>query len=246
LTTTDVLIATGSAGLISIILPSVVGIAGKVFQIIRTDTTLSNVINIVAKSGENIQGFTSKRMHTANECFVLVSDGERWRIISHSAGTRLVDGGIVTVNGTTSNPVLGTGGQISKNLWFRNGQFAEIIMQLQVGITGYSNGSGDYIFTLPANLDVDTTFFTEYNTLEGSGGFKIPALSVIGTSDIAYSNGTENGFGVCILYSPTQYRIGVISSASSLLGIFGSGYFGYQGISTVGARIKIPIADWDC
>jgi hypothetical protein len=100
--TSTILIATASSNAITITLPTAIGIQKVYYKIVRTDTTLANVITINTTLSQTIGGSgTSKKMYTANEVWEFESDGANWQIINHFAKTAFATVSSPVVTATT-------------------------------------------------------------------------------------------------------------------------------------------------
>jgi hypothetical protein len=239
-TATDILICTASSGAITINLPTAVGNSGKIFRLIRTDTTLANVITINATSPQIIGGFAIRRMWTANESWNIVSDGANWQIISHEAETGWIDDGPVVVTATTTNPVKGTM-TIDKTIWRRMGSFIEVRSHL-VGTSTTSSGSGDYLVAIPkaANITMDNTYMNYVTGVNSTSG----AVSNIGEFIYADS-ANELGWGNVIPYDNTRVRARfwyTSGGTTPLRQVWHSGFGLHKGYQL---KYSAQIAFWD-
>lgn len=85
LTTDQVIFVSGGA--FSVTLPTAVGVSGKTYDVIKTDTSLTNIITIATTSSQTIRGAASVTLNTQNEVWRLVSDGSNWQVLDHQAIT---------------------------------------------------------------------------------------------------------------------------------------------------------------
>jgi hypothetical protein len=249
-TATDILVCTASAGGINITIPTAIGNSGKIFRLIRTDTTLANPINIFTTSSQTIGGpspLNKRYMWTANETWNIVSDGANWQIISHDADTEWVNDGATIITATTTNPTKGTTPAVDRSIWRRNGKTMSVQLTFKNGGTGSATGSGDYLFTIPqsANISIDTTLLTPYTTIEGGGAFASVGSSLGSASAF---DGGNFGVGFTVLYNSTKFRIFYMDGFNTGFngtGCVGSGKGGMQSDAAYVASYAVPIAIWD-
>lgn len=81
--TTDQIILVSASSAWTATLPTAVGVTGKVYTFIKTDSN-TNVITIGTTSSQTIDGVTTKTIATPHERWVLVSDGSNWQVSDHS------------------------------------------------------------------------------------------------------------------------------------------------------------------
>ena len=162
------------------------------------------------------------------------AEGMQWQ--TGTVGNWINAGTIQSVGwgATTTAPIIGT--VVSNAVYYRQlGPKAwEVMYSFEKTVnTGYTNGSGDYLFTLPTGLQWDTTlpFQTVFN---GNIGGNVFAWYGRG---IPYSNTTfyalEPGvaetyarFGLFIVpWSTTQFRVPVSVDGSSSIKPWGSTYY---------------------
>lgn len=140
----------------------------------------------------------------------------------------------MTITGTTTNPTKGTG-VVEKAMWRRVGSNAEIFYTYNHSGAG-SSGSGNYLFSMPPGLSIDTS------KLSNNTGFGFDDVFGVATVRASTNNGT--GF-VCLGSSPNTFFIGVTQSSSGSIGAVASNYYNladpgifYSFMATV------PIAGW--
>jgi hypothetical protein len=152
--------------------------------------------------------------------------------------TEEVDAGAITIGAVTTAPTKGTT-STDKVYWHREGQFLVATYRYAQTATG-SAGSGDYLFTIPDSLQVDTSQIIPYT---GAVGTNISHRSVIGTG-ARWDSGNTHGVMHPILYSATQFRIrtdilyssvSFMSSTNTPLSLAGV---------TFTVSIKVPIVGW--
>lgn len=203
--TTDILVCNGASGAISITLPNAVGISGKIYQIIRTDTSLTDLTKVVTLNtvlSQTIGGSTTRRLWTANESWQIVSDGANWQILGHLATTAWATLNTITITGNPTAPVKGTGVTIDRYLWQRNGQNLNFTIQFyRSGGTGQTAGSGSYDFRIPFGLSSDFGQVRGSFTGTVSGSYQVVGIVGNGgnTTQVRLlgigSNGTSNIVG---------------------------------------------------
>ena len=136
-------------------------------------------------------------------------------------------GGAITFGATTTAPTKPTT-KVKDNISYRQlgaKQWEVVISWLVSDATGATNGTGDYLFTLPNSLQFDTTLPSQsvYTGNVGSSvwahiGYIIPSGSGLITNNSV-------GGQVCpMVYSSTQFRILAVTSGSGVQA-WGSGFF---------------------
>lgn len=220
----------------NITLPTAVGNAGKVIKLIKT-TDLSTVKTLLTVSGQTIGGYASGNyfLYTLNESLEIVSNGANWLIKSHFAETEWTSYSLVSgtdVQGTTTNPTLGSSPQVSRGWWRRSGE--NMIFRFEYAhlvATGAATGSGDYLFRFPLTASGQGTVLTadylDYGTVPGS----FPITNSIGK---AICRNVNTFFqGDLVLYSPNFYRVVglnvgsylIVGSANYAIGAANVGFF---------------------
>jgi hypothetical protein len=217
----DVLVLTASSNAIALTLPNPTLAANinKVFTLIRTDTNFSYAVTITATGGATIAGSSTRYMWTANEVWVLVSDGSVWQKINHVAMTDWINAGAISVNGFTK----GSGG-VDQCWWQRIG----CNMNVRHIYTKTSGGSGasTYVFNLPYGLT---------HTLAGGSGSDYLGVQCVGTL-LATIPGVGYAIFDCFPYNNAGYYC-VLGPQCGL-----SGSYGQQGYS---GDCTLRVTNWD-
>lgn len=78
--TDDVIAGATSGGAFTLTLPTAVGISGKVYEVIKTDTS-TNGLTIDGNSTETIGGATTQILYGQFEAMRFISDGANWQIL---------------------------------------------------------------------------------------------------------------------------------------------------------------------
>lgn len=98
-----VILAGASGGAFTVTLPTAVGIAGKTFTIIKTDSTTANPVTIARTSSQTINGSNNNVLfYQQNQGATFMSDGANW-ILTNWIGTRLLAKVEKTTQTTTSS-----------------------------------------------------------------------------------------------------------------------------------------------
>lgn len=104
--------ASAAGGSFVITLPTAVGIDGRTYTIIRTDSTVANNIQIVGTSSQTIAGFLSDWLLTQYSSLRLISDGANWQLLSANRIPYLLtstsDTLTASVTGTTDTAFAGS------------------------------------------------------------------------------------------------------------------------------------------
>jgi hypothetical protein len=238
-TATDILVCTASSGAITITLPTAVGNSGKIFRLIRTDTTLANAITINTTSSQTIGvGKSTRYMWTANESWQIVSDGANWQIISHLAQTGYTTTATLTITAVTTSPSKGTATiQRDENVWRRDGADLLCTAIFAKSANGTATiGSGDYLFALPLSLTHTLPVYT--GTIDQFKNYPM------GTS-YSVANGSKIVGGIALPYSTTTYRMSGFSAtdSNSISSIYNQ--ITASADLVYSATYRCPITNWD-
>lgn len=98
-TSDDVVLCSGSA--FTVTLPAATN-TGKVIRVLKTDSTLTNIITIARAGSDTIDGATSVTLNTQYDSYTLVADGTAtWKVLSHEFPTGWISF-TPTLNSTTN------------------------------------------------------------------------------------------------------------------------------------------------
>lgn len=151
-----------------------------------------------------------------------------------------VDAGTMTIGGTITGPTKGTT-STDKVTWHREGKFAVITYDYRQ-TTGGTAGTGEYLWSLPSGLAIDTTYNPIYTGVFAATDAMSSRLDATGRQ---YS-GVPQSLNVvgAYVYSASQFRIAVQSEYSGT-GFIGSGL---ANLTTAAYgfsfTVKVPIAGW--
>lgn len=172
-----------------------------------------------------------------------------------SNNTNWVDAGAITVGATTTAPTKSSNVTIDRAIWRREGPDALIRFEFShTNNSGAADGSGDYLFTLPAGLVADTSLVSAFSDVVGvvSGGSfdGVNMTNTLGTC--SFSNDGNAGTGNVVLYDSTRVRLigpsWVTDSAGNIGGAVGSGFFSFSSFATgeyqFVAEFRVPISGW--
>lgn len=220
----------------TITLPTAAGIPGQGFTFEHLGTSLTQVYTFNTTSGQTIGGVASGSyaLYTSGEVLYLVSDGANWMIAEHKTATGLTSA-TTTITGSTSNPSKGTT-TADTITWRRVGQYVHIVVKFRQTVAG-SAGTGDYQFSMPANLSIDTTITGTDTTVYGAGVFA--PQNLFGT---AYaSNATAFAAGGVIIKDSSTIKIGLTGSS----GVVSSGVISLSNTNVFyGIDVYLPISGW--
>ncbi len=130
---------------------------------------------------------------------------------------------------TTTAPTIGTTSR--NNISYRRIGEKEWEVSMVYQLTsGGSNGSGDYLFTLPNSLQFDTTVAiqTTYTSNVGANTWALAGY-IIPTASGLINNGLVGGQVYPIVYSSTQFRV-LTTSYGTAVQCWGSGFYGLGGV----------------
>lgn len=224
-TTDYVILVSGAA--FSVTLPTAVGVTGKVYQIVKTDSSLANQITIDTTSSQTIGGISggSAYLNTLNESWTVVSDGSNWQLLEH----------YTDVKPTSYTPTITGFTTVTNNTayWTRSGSYILIQGFFDTGTPQSSLAS----VALPTNVTMDSGSVTPGNTTSTAGG-------TAGTFTVQASN----AFGQVVTASGTStsvvYFAGSGTAASSLTPVNGNAFTGSSGIP-VSYIFRIPVSNWN-
>jgi hypothetical protein len=152
-----------------------------------------------------------------------------------------VDGGTVTVTGTTTNPTKGT--IVRDKIWYsRRGQNLQVRIEFQQSSAGGA-GSGDYLFQIPtaSGCTIDSNY-TNFDTTLGTNSQTAPgSLGVAGGGRAA----AEGLIGYVLAYNSTNVRLILRTTASATQQAIGSGYLPFSNTAmNLSANFIVPCVGW--
>ena len=134
--------------------------------------------------------------------------------------------GAITLTATTTNPTKGVTAQDNISYRQLGAKEWEIVMTYnQSANTGYVQGSGDYLITLPNGLSFDTTLPSQtiYTSNVGTTTWAHNAF-IIPNGNGLITNTAVGGHIYPMVYSATKFRILTITYGSGIL-CWGSGFY---------------------
>ena len=157
-----------------------------------------------------------------------------------------VNAGTITVGATTTAPTKATTPQVDSVTYVKDGKYADITYRYSANpATGGAAGNGTYLFSLPANLSVDSTLLpntggvTTEGTLSG-GAYSVPASVTFYTA-----SGPAAGFTWYVtMYSTTQFFIKYQQAGAAGNGFVGSANFPFSQVIGFMINIRVPIQGW--
>lgn len=150
--------------------------------------------------------------------------------------TNWIDGGVVTVYGSTTNP---TKGSVSydKIRYRRIGDTMECRVEFK-GITGGSEGSGAYIIGIPGGLTIDTTKLS--NTVSDVGSQTFGSFFARDTGAVEYT-------GALFYLDAGGGKVGLSAWAfpdNTTSNQWGGTFLGITGSTAISAEFRVPITQW--
>lgn len=248
---TDNVILTNAAVTTTITLPTAVGRTGKIYQLVKTDSSLTK-ITIATTSSQTIgaPGTTTKKLCTQGEAFYVESDGANWQIIG-----RVIPSVWTSYSGTISavsvNPTLPTAAVTT--WWYRRvADSMEIMFTYATpNSTGGVTGTGGYRFPLPTGATVDVN---KLITVQETGFTNGAGANIVGNSYITNDTSSPAAFGGCQgwvqVYSANDVWIQhFYSSGATGVQTWGSGTsrpIGDPGVAMYCSfNARVPITDWE-
>lgn len=233
----DIIYLTGASFTVTMF--TCTGNVGKEITLIHRGTSLTQVYTINANGAETGLGV---KMHTNGQVLkIMVLTSSSWVIVDSKTSTDWIDAGTITVTATTSNPTKGTTAN-DKIRWKREGKDCCFRIEFRTTANGTS-GSGDYLFAMPSNMSIDSTYMPFYTTVESTGSW----IANSGNGAIFYNdNSGNNGVACAVPYDASTFRLmGLIESGGTGEMCIGSGNVGFGGnpIVFIG-EWRFPIVDW--
>lgn len=129
---------------------------------IKNGSTGSTITGFLSTSAPNDDGYDGSnnmvlgRLYNNGSSDIDQYSIDQWSVNRFiPTNTEWVDAGAITIAGGTSNPTKGTT-NLDKIFWRRNGDSADIQI-IYEQTSGGSDGSGDYIISIPTGLNIDST-----------------------------------------------------------------------------------------
>ncbi len=223
-------------------LPPAAKMKGQELTFVHAGTALTQVYTITAFGSEvfSPNGATTLVLYTAAETFKIYSDGVGWIVIDHFS-TWQNDFGAMTVGAVTTPPTLGTV-TTNKVVGYRKGKYIDLEYRFLKTALGGA-GSGTYLYSLPTNITIDTTYITPTGaaTLAGAS-----LANNIGTARFYSTTGPTAAFSVNVAaYSTTQFWV-----YNQLMGSTGNNFHGSASLpfsEQIGFTINIyiPVVGWE-
>jgi hypothetical protein len=239
-TSDDLILCSGASWTLTLYAAS--GNAGKKLRIKHNGTSLTQVYTIDGNASETINGNTTYALYTNGETVTLYCDGSNWHVWDHFAVTPWALSGSITIGATTLAPTKASGIAVDECFWRRVGQDAHIMMNYrQTNTTGAAAGTGDYLFTLPSNLSIDTPGVITTVDTSAEGGTAWVASNAVGVAHCGVS--TANNSGVVVVYDATRVRL--MSQNNGGQGVVSAGYTGLTTTNVqYGLNFVVPISGW--
>jgi hypothetical protein len=150
-------------------------------------------------------------------CQALLSTGSNSVVWGAPGIPGWTDAGAMTIGATVTAPPFGNVG--TNKIYYRqlgNKEY-EVIYIFRQGAPAGNNGSGDYLFTLPAGLQFDTTLPFQTAVSFAGPNSSWPTSALTGPSLSRYSNSTgDPGILQPLVYNATQFR--AISGTGTAIG----------------------------
>lgn len=217
--------------------------SGIISAIYKPTTSGLKTIEIQAK-GPNGNDSTIEASTAAGEVD-LVFEVEEYpsqnQVVVSSINTNLdwMDGGAVVITATTSNPTKGTT-TTDKFWWKKVGEDGDFRMEF-LETTDGTAGSGDYLFALPAGLQIDTGKITPNSTVVGNAS-AFSMTGVVGTCTVSSLDAASALSGVVVVYDSTHVRC--VGTDQSQPGAIGSGFYGLDFKPSFMMSFRAPILGW--
>jgi hypothetical protein len=221
------------------------GNAGRTLTLVHSGTSLTQVYTLNTTSAQTIGGIASGvyKLVTNGEALTIQSDGANWIILDHKTQTAIISAGTVTMTGTSGGTVTKATVKVNDTVtWYRTGNLLNCkIWYGHASNTGASNSgvTGDYLFSIPANVTIDTTATGTYTTIITATVKQV--TNNWGTGTMAY--GTSTGqvpSGYVSVYDSTHVRL---SSSEGTCAVAGNATIVNAACSWL-LNFSVPIVDW--
>lgn len=225
----------GSGGAYSEHLPPAALWRGQEIVFIRTDNTPANAVTLDGYGAETINGNATFPLYTQYEVVKLLSDGANLIVTGRITDTGVINGGALTITGSTSNPTKGTT-TLDAFYWKRVGDECLFRYDYKQSAGGV-NGTGDYQIALPTGITIDVNKTTVNTGVFGAAN-PSGALSIIGSGNMTLASAFQPQYAYVL--STTQFKIWASGG-----GVWSAGYGGLN-VATTGVSIngKFPVTGW--
>lgn len=223
--TDDTVRGDSSGGTFTFTLPTAVGNDGKVFRLIKTDSSFT-VISIATTSSQTINGSTTDKLATQYETLAVQSDGANWLVLDRKTTLPWT---AYTPTGTWSTNTTYTG------LYRRQGE--EIELRIIVTLAGAPTAAGltmteAQVLNGLTGLTIDTTKFPNYSSAQKQ--------YAVGTWN-AMDAGVQQYGGTLAWDSNSTYVIPVISASGN---VSNTGPFSFGNLDSISFFLTLPITNW--
>lgn len=168
LSTDGVILCSGSA--FTATLPTAASQSGETHRIIKTDSSLTNIITLATTSSQTIGSYgTSVTLNTINEAWTVVSDGTNWQVLDHYVPSFFTSS---TPSGSLSTNATYSGG------WKRIGDSVTVFWK--VTLAGSPGTVNPITINMPSGMTINTSFV---NTAGNNDAIQ-------GTANYFHSGGT--------------------------------------------------------
>lgn len=245
-----------SGGSFTSTLPTAIGVAGKQYKFIHNGTSLTQIYGIATTSAQVLKipgtgGFTSLNMYTNGEVFIFESDGVGWNCISHYCSNVWTNSGANVISAVTTPPVqTGNTKTVDKLWWRRVGCNAEIRIEFDQTNAGTNTaGTGNYLFTIPSGLTIDTAALTVFGGATINTNNTIKTTNSVGSCFFSTTTGGFQFSGGVLVYDSTHVRLGApggsTNGADPQLQVVGSTETPLTSASiNYNAVFSVPISGW--
>lgn len=206
--------------------------SGKLVRLVKTD----GILTPISITGTGFLGMT---LCTQNESIDIICDGTTFWPMEHKTMAGMTNVGGMTIGAITSAPTKGLTLLVDKCVWSRSGNLCTVYYEYAQNNAG-SAGTGNYLFSLPGGIALDTTIVTLGTT-----------ISTVTQNHTQY--GVFNGFAAAgsqgsavyaIPYTATQFRLaGLFGGAANTVSSAGSWPLSSNSLY-FGGWVTFPVAGW--
>lgn len=149
-----------------------------------------------------------------------------------------VNDGAVSIAASSGGQAKG-GTVIDRILRRKVGDSAEFRIEYRQN-SGGTAGTGDYLITLPASLQMDPNKVTYYATITGGAAGLLNAS----LGDVTFANNASHGAGAVVPYDATRVRF-LLATSAGTAGYFSSGFYPLSQTNlSFAASFIVPILGW--
>lgn len=219
----------------TVTLPAASTASRKIYIIKKVDST-GFAVTIDGNGSETIDGRTTITLDTPGESATIYCDGSNWRVLDRHFPKIRVDGGVIGITGTSSNPTKGSSKTIDVAYWTRDGGEMLIWFEYeQTAGTAGATGTGQYLFAIPTSYTIDTAKVSEYTGTANGQNTNVQGIAYAGNASNALN-------GSVSVYNSTKVRLLMNNTAG--MEFVDDDNIALNTAARYAAAFRVPIAEW--